>query len=298
MRFFLIFIVTILYMNGTQAQNIKPLNDLEKKVIEGKGTEAPFTGKYYKFKEKGTYHCRKCGAALYRSSDKFESECGWPSFDDEIPGAVTHKRDADGIRTEISCSNCGGHLGHIFIGERLTKKNTRHCVNSVSLEFIPEKRETAIFAGGCFWGVEHLLRQVKGVLSVESGYTGGKTGNPTYEEVCSGETGHAEAVEVVFDANQVSYEKVAKYFFEIHDPTQTDRQGPDIGTQYRSEIFYTSEEQRNSANKLINLLKSKGYKVSTKVTKAAKFYPAEKYHQDYYLKKGTQPYCHSYIKRF
>lgn len=298
MRFFLIFIVTILYMNGTQAQNIKPLNDLEKKVIEGKGTEAPFTGKYYKFKEKGTYNCRKCGAVLYRSSDKFESECGWPSFDDEIPGAVTRKPDTDGMRTEITCANCGGHLGHVFTGERLTKKNIRHCVNSVSLEFVPEKRETAIFAGGCFWGVEHLLRQVKGVLSVESGYTGGKTSNPTYEEICSGETGHAEAVEVVFDANQVSYEKVAKYFFEIHDPTQTDRQGPDIGTQYRSEIFYTSEEQKSSATKLINLLKSKGYKVATKVTKAAKFYPAEKYHQDYYLKKGTQPYCHSYIKRF
>ena len=298
MRFFLILIVTILYMNGTQAQNIKPLNDLEKKVIEGKETEAPFTGKYYKFKEKGTYNCRKCGAVLYRSSDKFESECGWPSFDDEIPGAVTRKPDTDGMRTEITCANCGGHLGHVFTGERLTKKNIRHCVNSVSLEFVPEKRETAIFAGGCFWGVEHLLRQVKGVLSVESGYTGGKTSNPTYEEICSGETGHAEAVEVVFDANQVSYEKVAKYFFEIHDPTQTDRQGPDIGTQYRSEIFYTSEEQKNSATRLINLLKSKGYKVATKVTKAAKFYPAEKYHQDYYLKKGTQPYCHSFIKRF
>ena len=183
-------------------------------------------------------------------------------------------------------------------GERLTKKNTRHCVNSVSLEFVPEKKETAIFAGGCFWGVEHLLSSIKGVLSVESGYTGGKTNNPTYEEVCSGETGHAEAVEVTFDANRVNYETVAKSFFEIHDPTQTNRQGPDVGTQYRSEVFYTSEEQKSTADKLINLLKSKGYKVVTKVTKAGKFYPAEKYHQDYYVKKGTQPYCHSYTKRF
>lgn len=285
-------------MNNIEAQKPRPLSDLERKVIEEKGTEAPFTGKYYKHKESGTYHCRKCGAALYRSTDKFDSECGWPSFDDEIKGAVTRKRDADGSRTEIICTNCGGHLGHVFLGEAFTKKNTRHCVNSVSLEFVPEKKEKAIFAGGCFWGVEHLLRSVKGVISVESGYTGGNTDNPSYEDVCSGLTGHAEAVEVLFDASQISYEKLAKYFFEIHDPTQTNRQGPDIGTQYRSEIFYTTEEQKSASVKLIETLKSKGYKVATKVTRATKFYPAEKYHQDYYLKKGGIPYCHSYVKRF
>lgn len=160
------------------------------------------------------------------------------------------------------------------------------------------KRERAIFAGGCFWGVEHLLRSLPGVISVESGYTGGSLSNPTYEEVSSGTSGHAEAVEVIYDASLISYEKLTMQFFEIHDPTQVNRQGPDIGTQYRSEIFYTSEQQKEVAKSLVEKLKAKGYRVATKITKAEKFYPAEKYHQDYYLRKGTQPYCHTYTKRF
>ncbi|MEN6619183.1 MAG: bifunctional methionine sulfoxide reductase B/A protein [Rikenellaceae bacterium] len=277
---------------------MKQLTAEEKKVIVDKGTEAPFTGKYYKNTSKGTYLCRRCGAALYRSSDKFDSECGWPSFDDEIPGAVTRIRDADGVRTEILCTKCGAHLGHVFLGEGLTNKDTRHCVNSISLDFIPEKQESAIFAGGCFWGVEHLLQQQKGVISVTNGYTGGTTSNPSYAEVCEGNTGHVEAVEVIYDASQVDYETLAKLFFEIHDPTQSDRQGPDIGEQYRSEIFYKTAKQKEIAEKLINTLKAKGYKVVTKVAEAKKFWPAEKYHQDYYLKKGSQPYCHRYVKRF
>lgn len=281
---------------------LKPLTAEEERVILHKGTEAPFTGEYTRHKEPGTYTCRQCGAGLYRSEDKFDSHCGWPSFDDEIAGAVRRVADRDGRRTEIVCARCGGHLGHVFEGEGFTPKNTRHCVNSISMDFVPagqeQKTDTAVFAGGCFWGVEHLMRRIPGVISVESGYTGGRTANPTYEEVCSHTTGHAEAVRITFDPSLTDYETLAKAFFEIHDPTQLNRQGPDIGDQYRSEVFYNSPEQKEIAEKLIETLQLKGYDVVTRVTPAATFYPAEDYHQDYYARKGTQPYCHGYVKRF
>jgi peptide methionine sulfoxide reductase msrA/msrB len=158
--------------------------------------------------------------------------------------------------------------------------------------------QIAIFAGGCFWGVEHLFRQLPGVMMVISGYTGGNLDNPTYEDVCSGLSGHAEAVQVTYDPSKISFRELATYFFEIHDPEQVDRQGPDRGTQYRSEIFYTNEEQKTASKELISILNNKGYRIATKVTPASKFYPAENYHQRYYQKKGGQPYCHSYKKRF
>ncbi|MGD0573227.1 MAG: bifunctional methionine sulfoxide reductase B/A protein [Sedimentisphaerales bacterium] len=284
----------------------------EEYVIVQKGTEAPFTGKYLNNKEAGIYVCKRCGAPLYRSSDKFDGHCGWPSFDDEIPGAVKRVPDPDGHRTEIICANCGAHLGHVFTGEGLTEKNIRHCVNSISLVFIPAAKADAndpndpnsksstkaYFAGGCFWGVDYWLKSAPGVISVTAGYMGGTTKNPTYKQVCTGTTGHAETVEVVFDPNKTNYEDLAKLFFEIHDPTQRNRQGPDIGYQYRSAIFYADPQQKQIAERLIEQLKKKGLKVVTSVEPAKEFWPAEDYHQDYYGITGGTPYCHFRTKRF
>ncbi|MBD3362332.1 bifunctional methionine sulfoxide reductase B/A protein [Candidatus Dojkabacteria bacterium] len=275
------------------------LTDEEKRIIEDKGTETPFSGIYNDSFEEGIYTCKRCGVPLYHSTDKFKSKCGWPSFDDEIPDAIERTPDSDGKRTEITCGNCGAHLGHVFIGENLTKKNTRHCVNSISMDFIPKENVgKAIFAGGCFWGVEYHFSKVPGVLLTEVGYTGGEKENPTYDQVKTGETGHAEAIKIVYDSTRVSYEKLAKLFFEIHDPTQVNRQGPDIGSQYRSVIFYINDEQKQVAENLKNTLIEKGVEVVTRIRKAEKFYSAEDYHQQYYKKNEKTPYCHIYQKRF
>lgn len=285
---------------GKTSSTWKVLTPEEERVIVHKGTEAPFSGQYVSLKEDGTYVCKRCAAPLFKSQDKFDSHCGWPSFDAEIPGAVTQIPDKDGQRTEILCTACGAHLGHIFRGEGLTPKNARYCVNSISMDFQPGKnaREDAYFAGGCFWGVEYYFNKVKGVHVAESGYMGGSKEKPTYEQVCSHTTGHAETVHVAFDPSLVSYEDLAKLFFEIHDPTQKDRQGPDIGDQYRSAIFYTSDAQKQVTERLIQELKSKGLDVKTLVEPAGTFWKAEGYHQDYYEKKGGTPYCHIRTPRF
>lgn len=279
----------------------RDLTEEEARVIINKGTEMPFSGEYNDFFEQGTYECKQCGNPLFRSTDKFKSQCGWPSFDDEIEGAIKRIPDKDGMRTEIICANCGAHLGHVFEGEQLTENNLRHCVNSVSLVFVPDipvQPHKAYFAGGCFWGVEFYFEKEKGVLSAVSGYMGGDTENPSYRDVCSGNSGHYEVVEVTYDPGKTTYEKLSKLFFEIHDPTQEYGQGPDIGQQYLSVIFYKNNEEKEIANNLINILKDRGYDVVTRVLPVSKFYKAEDYHQDYYEKKSSTPYCHIYKKKF
>jgi len=279
----------------------RPLTPEEERIIVHKGTEMPFTGKYDKHFEEGIYTCKQCGEELFDSSSKFKSTCGWPSYDDQKATAVTKQPDVDGVRTEIICTNCGGHLGHVFTGEEYTSKNTRYCVNSVSIDFAPAEKtrtERAIFASGCFWGTEYYLQKAPGVISTAVGYTGGHVDNPTYKQVCTDKTGHAEAVEVIYDPSKTSYEKLARLFFETHDFTQVNRQGPDIGTQYRSGVFYLDEKQKDAASKLIEKLKQKNFDVKTEVTPAGKFWPAENYHQDYYKNNGKTPYCHIYRKIF
>jgi len=280
--------------------NFNKLTPEEERVIIYKGTEMPFTGKYNDFFKEGTYVCKRCGTPLYKSSAKFKSECGWPSFDEEIKGAVKRTPDPDGIRTEINCAKCGAHLGHVFTGEQLTPKNTRFCVNSVSLNFVSATTakppmDTAIVAGGCFWGVERVFWQIPGVWVTAVGYQNGVTPNPTYEEVCSGRTGHAEAVEVVFDPRQVSYRDLLKVFWENHDPTQGMRQGNDIGTQYRSGIYVANDAQAAEAEAsreaYQQALGNEGFgRVTTEIAPAGPFYYAEDYHQQY-LAKNPAGYC-------
>jgi len=277
------------------------LDENERSVILNKNTEKPFSGRYNDFYESGTYICKQCGLPLFKSEDKFNSGCGWPSFDDEIPSAIERKPEKDG-RIEITCSFCGAHLGHVFEGENFTTKNIRHCVNSISLDFIQAGNEIvlkrALFAGGCFWGVEHLFKDIEGVLQTKVGYIGGSLKNPSYDEVCSGSTGHVEAVLVVYDSTKISYEELAKIFFEIHDFTQLNRQGPDFGEQYRSVVFCFDRGQMETALKITGELKKAGYDVKTELKTAVNFFPAEEYHQRYYEKTGKKPYCHYRRKIF
>lgn len=281
----------------------KKLSSFERHVIENAGTEPAFSGRYVYASADGIYACKRCDAPLFNSDDKFDSRCGWPSFDDAIPGAVLERSDPDGRRTEIVCNQCQAHLGHVFRGEKMTGKNTRHCVNSVSVSFRADQnssssKETAILASGCFWGTEYFLGRLPGVISTTVGYTGGQVDNPSYEQVCSKRSGHYEAVEINYDTSKTSYKELVKLFFETHDFTQENGQGPDIGPQYRSAIFYKNDEQKAQAEALITELKEKGYKVATEIMKASHFWPAEDEHQNYYEAKGQSPYCHRYQKIF
>lgn len=284
---------------------LKKLTQFEQFVIEQKGTEKPFTGEYNQYYENGYYHCKKCDAVLYSSAHKFQSSCGWPAFDDEISGAVERIPDPDGKRTEIICHHCGGHLGHIFEGEMLTSKNIRHCVNSISLIFKPNNKiasqktnnqtEVITLGGGCFWCLEPIFSSLKGVVTVTVGYSGGKANHANYNDVCSGISGHAEVVQVVYDPVIISLEEILLVFYDSHDPTTLNKQGNDIGTQYRSVVFVHNEKQQKIVSDIINEISSNNVFENPIVTEIAlldEFYPAEDYHQDYYQRNLTQnSYC-------
>jgi peptide methionine sulfoxide reductase msrA/msrB len=276
------------------------------RITQRAGTEPPFCGTLLDNKKQGTYTCAVCGLPLFSSEHKLDSGTGWPSFYREFdPGHVVRRRDVSHgmVRTEIACARCDAHLGHVFDdGPRPTRE--RHCLNSASLVFIengaalppasrPLKLDTAYFAGGCFWGVEHFFQQGPGVVDAESGYMQGTVERPTYKQVCTGTTGHAETVKVVFDPQRISYRRLLQAFFDMHDPTQLDRQGPDVGSQYRSGIWTASDEQRREAEAFIReLTEAKRYPrpIVTRVEPARRFWPAEDYHQDYVATTGAA--CH------
>jgi peptide methionine sulfoxide reductase msrA/msrB len=282
------------------------------RVMRKSGTERPFSGKYNDHYEKGIYYCAGCNTPLFGSETKYDHGSGWPSFTAPVDEKYIEYRKDNSLfmrRTEVRCAVCGAHLGHVFDdGPGPTHKH--YCINSVSLNFREaglqtesetrrsekskekdqkmSKTETAIFAAGCFWGVEDKFMKIPGVISTEVGYTGGHVANPTYKQVCTDKTGHAEAAKITFDPSQVSYEELLRVFFRIHDPTQLNRQGPDIGKQYRSAIFYNSDEQKMAAEKIVKELEGSGRfgkHIATEIVPASNFYRAEEYHQQYYEKR-------------
>jgi peptide methionine sulfoxide reductase msrA/msrB len=277
------------------------------RITQNAGTEPAFCGTLLDNKKDGVYYCAVCGLPLFSSEHKFHSGTGWPSFYQSFdPEHIVRKSDRSHamIRTEILCARCGSHLGHVF-DDGPPPTGERHCLNSASLKFHekgetlppesrPVKTETAYFAGGCFWGIEHYFKQGPGVIDAVSGYMQGHVEHPTYEQVCTDKTGHAETVKVIFDPKRITYRRLLEAFFAMHDPTELNRQGPDVGKQYRSGIWYTTEDQKREAEGFIKQLEAEKRfgtgKIVTQVEAAKTFWSAEEYHQRYIARTGRT--CH------
>ena len=265
-------------------------------ITRQKGTERPFTHPYNTIKKKGVFVCSNCGNPLYSTDTKFDSGTGWPSFwKPYFERSVSiHKDYSSGmVREELVCARCGAHLGHVF-NDGPEPTGERHCINGVSLKFVPApKIEKAVFAQGCFWCMEEIFESVKGVKEVISGYAGGDQPNPTYEQVGRGETAHAESIEVIYDAQKISYEDLLKVYFNAGDITQVNGQGPDHGRQYRSIVFYNNETQKNQIEAYIKMLEDSGQydkPIAVEILPFHKFYKAEDYHQDYVKLHPNQGY--------
>ncbi|MEZ0228326.1 MAG: bifunctional methionine sulfoxide reductase B/A protein [Planctomycetota bacterium] len=289
----------------------KRLTPKQFEIARSKGTERPFCGGLLEEKKPGLFVCVCCDLPLFESTTKFESGTGWPSFFQPVAAEnVLEKKDeSHGMkRVEIVCARCDAHLGHVFEdGPKPTGR--RHCVNGESLRFVADKDRatlagkpegavapvgsSVVVAGGCFWCVEAVFEQIDGVLDAVSGYAGGTAETANYEAVCTGKTGHAEAVQIIYDPKKVSMETLLKVHFATHDPTTKDRQGPDSGPQYRSAIFYANEKEKELVEAFIaDLNDSKAFskKIVTTIEPLKAFHPAEAYHQNYATCNPQKPY--------
>jgi peptide methionine sulfoxide reductase msrA/msrB len=309
---------------------VKPSKDELKKKLTAEqfkvtceaATEPPFQNAYWNNHEPGIYVDVTTGEPLFSSTDKFDSGSGWPSFTKPIQKQVVteHKDVSYGmVRIEVRSKSGDAHLGHVFDDGPADQGGLRYCINSASLRFIPvakleaegygeylklfqreaktaAKTETAYLAGGCFWGMEDLLRKIPGVVETEVGYTGGHLENPKYDDTHDSKSGHAESVKVVFDPAVLSYaELLEKWFFRMHDPTTLNRQGNDVGTQYRSALFVTDDAQKKAAEAVIAKVNASGKwkkPVVTTIEPFKKWWKGEDYHQDYLVKNPGGYTCH------
>lgn len=274
------------------------LTEEEYRITRLKGTERAHSSEMCSLFEPGLYACVCCDTLLFDGQEKFESGTGWPSFTQPVKdNAVAYHSDSGfGMRRiEALCNTCQAHLGHVF-PDGPAPSGLRYCMNAVSLKKVNTDYEKATFGGGCFWCTEAIFDQLKGVISVESGYSGGQIDNPTYREVCSGLTGHAEVVQVVFDPKVISYEDLLRIHLSTHNPTTLNQQGGDWGTQYRSIIFSHNDTQKESAGKILEEMQPAFERtIVTEIKELDVFYKAEDYHQNYYSSNPEKAYCEAVI---